>query len=69
MDECVPNSGLGIDSVRGFVTVVVVPETEFCTNAPLAGVALRSGILATEDRFEAQRDHCREKLNCVETGI
>lgn len=47
-----------------FATDIMVLGSNASMNSPLAEVALKSGLLATEDSVEAGRDCLQEDLNC-----
>lgn len=64
--EGAPNSCPSIESGRSITTGVMAPEIDVRMDSSLAGVALESGFLATEDGVEAERDRLLEKLNRFE---
>lgn len=62
-DEGVTNSRPSIESWKGFATSVMAPGIDVRIDSPLVGVALRSGLFATDDSVKAEQDCLLGELN------
>lgn len=61
-DEGIPKSCPSISSGRGFATGFMAAEMDVNVDYSSAEVALRSVLLFTENRVEAERDCLQEEL-------
>lgn len=62
-DEGAPNSSLSMESRSGITTCVLAPGTDVSTGPPYARLALKIGLLATEDSVVEKRDRSLDERN------
>lgn len=63
MDEGVPNSYHGIESERRVASCVIGPGIDISMESSVAGRALRSGLLVTEESMEIDCNPLLKELN------
>lgn len=66
-DEGINHSCPSIMYQRGFASGIVAPVIAVSIDFLSAGVAMNSGLFATEENVKAERDSLLEELNCFKT--